>query len=242
MIPPEFSYPPLARLRLMRLLIAATLLLVSFAGCVATGSGECNGSADAQPGTASASGGCGDCGGQAVAGPGYAQVSGSCAGCSGSAAAGPGYAGTTGSCYGCGGSATADGSQAEAKSSGSCAMPATKQVLVYHFAASIMGATPPNPTGAGPAAPELPVARQDAFVVPNGTIALTFNGGMVGGSGDGRIEVYGPMNNLVFSSATAQCAGAPGAPSACTQQGGDDQTRDHAAGAYTVKYFVAGYG
>lgn len=203
------------------------------------------GAAGYSGGEAYAAGGCGPCAGEARAGPGYAEVSGGCMGCEGAAAASAGSASASGDCMGCTGGATAEGSArsdgfAAAGASGTCfggTYVATKDVSVYSFAGLVTGASPADPMGDGQIVPT-PIAKSDSFVVSNGTLSLMFASDY-SGSGSGRIEVYGPANDVVYHSADHYCAGAAGVAT-CTMQGAEGQTDVVAPGTYTVHYLVAG--
>lgn len=244
----------------MRIILVAALVAAALAGCstpsnefndctgiasagpdgaVASGGcGDCQGQAVAGAGDAQAAGGCGDCSGSAAAGGGAASSEGSCAECSGSAAAASGGASSTASCAECSASASADGSAV--KTSMSCGSGATKEISVYQFMGEVTGTSPPNPSGDGPAAGELPIAKQEPFVVANGTLALAFESNLGPGAGSARIEVYGPDDTLVYRSETVNCAGAPGAGGACNFQGPETNTDTYAAGSYRIDYFVGG--
>lgn len=113
---------------------------------------------------------------------------------------------------------------------------------VYEFDALVLGAGVPDPLQPhGAPVEQIPAAHWETFEVPEGAVALDFDGEPGTGSGMARIEVVAPDGRVVWASIDAIAVGVPGVVSAGLFGTSPFEDMDEVMpGEYTVVYRVAG--
>lgn len=114
--------------------------------------------------------------------------------------------------------------------------PETRLERVYGFSGFVVGASPPHPAGYGPLVDGQPVAKQDTFEAPAGTVRLEI---AVHGDwqdvGSSRVHITGPDGELVYAT-TRYGDGLGGFCVRC----GHFHANATGPGTYTVSYYVVG--